>query len=168
MLCAGSRPISFPLHHFHKEDPHENDYANRDRLSEFGIVPAHRRVARGLGYRMLCDVTAKGKVILEKCLGIPDLHLPANWNQGSEKEPHVGSILLAPELLVPIAVFALLENGCKEVWKVENQGVHGIQFSDPPDTAESLKKWLGVENLRQHYRGTAGDRNMHLMSGRVQ
>jgi hypothetical protein len=70
---------------------------------------------------------------------------------------------------VPIAVFALLENGCKEVWKVENQGVHGIQFSDPLDTAESLKKWLGTESLRRlAYRGTASDRNVHLMSGRVQ
>ena len=98
-----------------------------------------------------------------------DLHLPESWNQGSPAEPHVGSIMLAPELLVPIAVFALLENGCKEVWKVENQGVHGIQPGDPPDTAESLKKWLGVENLRRlAYRGTAGDRNVHLMSGRVQ
>src|ERR1019366_9556663 len=94
---------------------------------------------------------------------------PPNWNTGSEAEPHVGSIMLAPELLVPIAVFALLENGCKEVWKVENQGVHGIQFSDPPDTAESLKKWLGVESLGLlPYRGTAGDLNLHVMSGRVQ
>lgn len=118
---------------------------------------------------MLCDVTAKGKIILEKCLGIPDLKLPPNWNTGSEAEPHVGSIMLAPELLVPIAVFALLENGCKEVWKVADQGVHGIQHSDPPDTAESLKKWLGTESLRRlAYRGTASDRNVHLMSGRVQ
>ena len=138
-----------------------------DHLSEFGIVPLTGESC-GLGYRMLCDVTAKGKTILEKCLGIPDLHLPESWNQGSQAEPHVGSVLLAPELLVPIAVFALLENGCKEVWKVENQGVHGIQFSDPPDTAESLKKWLGAERLRRlAYRGTASDRNVHVMSGRV-
>lgn len=68
-----------------------------------------------------------------------------------------------------VASFRQLESGCKEVWKAGDQGVHGIQFSDPPDTAESLKKWLGVENLRRlAYRGTAGDRNVHLMSGRVQ
>ena len=98
-----------------------------DHLSEFGIIPLTGESC-GLGYRILCDVTAKGKIILEKCLGIPDLRLPPNWNTGSEAEPHVGSIMLAPELLVPIAVFALLENGCKEVWKVENQGV---QAGDP-------------------------------------
>jgi hypothetical protein len=142
--------------------------ARWDHLTEFGIVPLTGESC-GLGYRILCDVTAKGKNILEKCLGISELQLPANWNTGGEAEPHVGSIMLAPELLVPIAVFALLENGCKEVWKVENQGVHGIQPSDPPDTAESLKKWLGVECLRRlAYRGTAKDRNVHLMSGRVQ
>ena len=71
-----------------------------DHLSEFGIVPLTGESC-GLGYRMLCDVTAKGKTVLEKCFGIPDLRLPDNWNQGSEAEPHVGSIMLAPELLVP-------------------------------------------------------------------
>jgi hypothetical protein len=139
-----------------------------DHLSEFGNVPLTGESC-GLGYRMLCDVTAKGKTILEKCFGIPDLRLPDHWNTGSAAEPHVGSIMLAPELLVPIAVLALLESGCKEVWKVGDQGVHGIQFSDPADTAESLKKWLGVDNLRRlAYRGAAGDHNVHLMSGRVQ
>ncbi len=139
-----------------------------DHLSEFGIVPLTGESC-GLGYRMLCDVTAKGKAILEKCLGVSELRLSDNWNQGSEAEPHVGSIMLAPELLVPIAVFALLDSGCKEVWKAGDQGVHGIQVNDPPDTAESLKKCLGVESLRRlAYRGTAGDRNVHLMSGRVQ
>jgi hypothetical protein len=141
--------------------------ARWDNLNEFGIIPLTGESC-GLGYRILCDVTARGKAILEKCLGIPDLKLPPSWNH-SEAEPHIGSIMLAPELLVPIAVFALLENGCKEVWKVENQGVHGIQHGDPPDTPESLKKWLGVEHLRRlAYRGTSGDRNIHLMSGRVQ
>ena len=139
-----------------------------DHLTEFGIIPLTGESC-GLGYRILCDVTAKGIAILEKCLAVDGLKLPPNWNQGSPAEPHVGSIMLAPELLVPIAVFALLENGCKEVWKVENQGVHGIQFGDPPDTAESLKKWLGVESLRRlAYRGTASDRNVHVMSGRVE
>src|SRR4029077_15887490 len=78
-----------------------------DHLSEFGIIPLTGESC-GLGYRMLCDVTVKGKIILEKCLGIPALKPPPNGNTGSEAEPHVGSIMLAPELLVPLAVFALL------------------------------------------------------------
>ena len=53
-----------------------------DHLSEFGIVPLTGESC-GLGYRILCDVTAKGKNILEICHGIPDLNLPPSWNQGS-------------------------------------------------------------------------------------
>ena len=139
-----------------------------NHLSEFGIVPLTGESC-GLGYRILCDVTAKGKIILEKCFGIPELTLAPNWNTGSKADPHVGSIMLAPELLVPIAVFALLEDGCKEVWKVESAATFGIQPSDSPDAPESVKKWLGTRGLRRlAYRGTAGDRNVHVMSGRVQ
>lgn len=138
-----------------------------DDLTPFGIEPLTGE-ACGLMYRLLCDVTPKGKHILEKCLGIPGLTLPESWNRGSDKDPHLGSIMLAPEMLVPIAVFALLENGCKEVWKVRNDGCFGIEPDDPPDTVDSLKKWHGVEGMRRlAYQGTAGDRNTHLMSGRV-
>jgi hypothetical protein len=141
--------------------------ARWDHLSEYGIVFLTGESC-GLGYRVLCDVTAKGKNVLEKCFGIPNLNLPASWNGGSAQDPHVGSILLAPDCLIPLAVFALLENGCKEVWLVQNQGVHGIQAGDPADTALSLQKWLGTTNLRRlSYGGTARDRNVHLMSGRV-
>ena len=141
--------------------------ARWDHLGEFGIVPLTGESC-GLGYRMLCDVTARGKNVLEKCLGIPNLVLPPSWNQGSEQDPHVGSIMLAPEFLVPIGAFALLENGCKEVWLVQHQGVHGIQSADPKDTVESIRKWVGTDNLRRlAYHGTARDRNVHLMSGRV-
>lgn len=141
--------------------------ARWDHLAEHGIVFLTGESC-GLGYRVLCDVTARGKKLLEKCFGVPDLNLPASWNAGSAQSPHVGSILLAPECLIPLGVFALLEDGCKEVWLVPNQGVHGIQTEDPADTAVSLQKWLGTANLRRlSYRGTARDRNVHLMSGRV-
>lgn len=141
--------------------------ARWDHLSEFGIVPLTGESC-GLAYRILCDVTAKGKNVLEKCLGVPNLNLPPSWNRGSDQDPHVGSILLAAEFMIPVGVFALLENGCKEVWVVQHQGVHGIQAADPADTVDALKNWLGAENLRRlAYHGTARDRNLHVMSGRV-
>ena len=71
-----------------------------DHLSEFGIVPLTGESC-GLGYRMLCDVTAKGKTSWKNASAFRTCNLPDNWNQGSEAEPHVGSIMLAPELLVP-------------------------------------------------------------------
>ena len=41
-----------------------------DHLSEFGIIPLTGESC-GLGYRMLCDVTVKGKIILKKASASP-------------------------------------------------------------------------------------------------
>ena len=79
--------------------------------------------ACGLSYRLLCDVTEQGRKILAKCLGIPNLNLAENWNRGRAEDPHVGSIMLTHEMLTPLAVFALLESGCKEVYLVNNSVV---------------------------------------------
>ena len=124
--------------------------------------------ACGLSYRLLCDVTEQGRKILAKCLGIPNLNLAENWNRGRAEDPHVGSIMLTHEMLTPLAVFALLESGCKEVYLVNNSVV-GVEHSDPPDLIETVKRVAGVEYARRlAYRGTAGDRNVHVMSGRVE
>jgi hypothetical protein len=123
--------------------------------------------ACGLSYRLLCDVTERGRKTIEKCLGLTNLVLPESWNRGSTEDPHVGSIMLTREMLEPLAVFALLEAGCKEVYVVKNSVV-GIESSDPPTAIEDVKRWSGVEYARRYaYRGTAGDRNVHVMSGRV-
>lgn len=123
----------------------------------------------GLGYRLLCDVTATGKRVLEKALGIKELILFPNWNQGSSHDPHIGSVMLVPELLVPIGVFALLEHGCTEVWRVQDHGLLGIEPHDTPEVVEEYKRGIGAAGIRHFaYRGTAGDRNVHVMSGRIQ
>ena len=103
-----------------------------DDLRPYGIV-ALTGESCGLSYRILCDVTATGKSVLEKMLGITELVLSENWNRGTEEDPHVGSIMLAPEMLTTVAVFALLEHGCIEAWRIENRGVVGIQPIDSPD-----------------------------------
>jgi hypothetical protein len=138
-----------------------------NNLEPFGIVPLTGE-ACGLGYRLLCDVTASGKRALEKCFGAPHLNLPESWNRGSEKDPHVGCIMLAYEMLQPIAVFALLESGCKEVYLVKDS-VYGVEASDAPSAIDDVKRWSNVEYARRlAYQGTAGDRNVHVMSGRVE
>ncbi|MFO0887906.1 MAG: hypothetical protein U0790_02045 [Isosphaeraceae bacterium] len=124
--------------------------------------------ACGLGYRLLCDMTAQGKKIIERCLGLKDLGPAEGWNRGRPGDPHVGSIMLTHEMLTPLAVFALLESGCKEVYLVKNSVV-GIEASDPADTLEPMKRVAGVEYARRFaYRGTAGHRNVHVMTGRVE
>ena len=135
-------------------------------LEPFGIVPLTGE-ACGLMYRILFDVTEKGRTIVAKCFGIPNVTLPEPWNLGSPDNPHVGSILLTREMLQPLAVFALLESGFKEVYVVKDS-VHGFEATDAPDLIEDVKRWSRVDHARRlAYGGTAGDRNIHVMSGRV-
>ena len=138
-----------------------------DDLSQFGILPLTGE-ACGLMYRILCDVTARGKRVLEKALGIPDLNLPESWNAGSEENPHIGSVMLARDVLPFIGVFALLEAGCPEVWLTKSGGLVGIERGDSPEEVECFKQFHAEDLARRFaYAGTAGDRNRHMMSGRV-
>ena len=125
--------------------------------------------ACGLMYRYLCDVTERGRKILERWLSVPELRLSEAWNRGEVSDPHVGSILLAPEMLSGIAVFALLESGCTECWMYKNGSVVGVELTDTPERIE-LARRMCPEGLARRfaYRGTAGDRNVHVISGRVQ
>lgn len=122
--------------------------------------------ACGLNYRILFDATEQGQKVLAKCFGIPNLVLAEPWNRGTDQNPHVGSIMLSREMLVPIGIFALLESGCSEVW-LDGDRLFGIEPADSPDYLDMVKK--AHPTLRRFaYRGTAGDRNLHTMSGRVQ
>jgi hypothetical protein len=125
--------------------------------------------ACGLSYRILCDVTARGKAILERALGVKELRLPESWNRGPEGDPHVGSILLAPDLLPMLAIFALLESGCPEVWRTSEGAVFGFEPGDDPGRREAvLRVWSDRLVRRYAYAGTAGDRNVHVMSERIE
>lgn len=139
---------------------------NWQGLTPYGVEPLTGE-ACGLMYRILCDVTAKGREVLGKCLGVPGINLPPAWNRGSAEDPHVGCFMAAPELFVPLAVFALLEAGHKEVYLMKDGAVLG--FKDEP-TAEDLRVVQIVHGgfaRGFRYGGTAGDRNVHEMSGRV-
>jgi hypothetical protein len=139
-----------------------------DDLSPYGILPLTGE-ACGLMYRILCDVTARGKKTLEKALAVSELRLEENWNHGSDADPHVGSVMLAREVLPFVGVFALLEDGCVEVWLTKGNGLVGIEGTDKDQDVERFKRFHADDLVRRFaYAGTAGDRNQHLMSGRVQ
>ncbi len=139
-----------------------------DDLTRYGVVPLTGE-ACGLMYRILCDVTARGKGILEKALGAIELRLPESWNRGSDDNPHVGSVMLAREVLPFVGIFALLESGCPEVWLTKTGGLIGIEPADPSEEVERFKRFHADDLVRRFaYSGTAGDRNQHMMSGRVQ
>lgn len=139
-----------------------------DDLRPFGFEPLTGE-ACGLMWRILFDVTERGRKIIGKCFGVPNITLAEPWNRGTDDEPHVGSIMLTPESLVPLAVFALLEDGCPEVYYVIGGGVVGVERGDPPGTAGEVHQVYGAKHVRRFiYGGTAGDRNVHVMSGRVE
>jgi homoaconitase/3-isopropylmalate dehydratase large subunit len=73
--------------------------------------------------------------------------------------------MLTHEMLVPLAVFALLESGCREVWVTDRAAI-GIEQHDPEEQVERLKQ---VHKLQRRfaYHGQFQDRNQHQMSGRV-
>jgi len=109
-----------------------------DDLSRDGILPLTGE-ACGLSYRILCDATARGKRLLEKALSVVEIRLHENWNHGTDSDPHVGSIMLGPELLSVLGVFALLEDGWTKHWEIAQRNSSpkdgsGIQ-SDPDLTA---------------------------------
>jgi hypothetical protein len=135
-------------------------------LTPFGIEPLTGE-ACGLGYRLLCDVTEPGRRLLAKLFGTPDFTLAPPWNRGAPEHPHIGSILLTQEMVLPIDVFALLENGCSEVF-LRDRSVVGLQPDEQPAATEQWRQHQ-AERLgrRLAYRGTAGDRNVHVISGRV-
>lgn len=125
--------------------------------------------ACGLGYRYLCDVTEKGRKILAKAFGIPNFALAEAWNRGTKEEPHIGSIMLSHSMLSPIGIFALLESGCTEVWLYKNGSLLGIEPDDPPEMIERWDKMVPEALARKlRYGGTAGSRNQHVMSGRIE
>ena len=138
-----------------------------DDLTVHGVIPLTGE-ACGLSYRILCDVTTRGRKTLEKALGVSGLGLHENWNRGTDDDPHVGSVMLAPDLLPFIGVFALLEASCREVWLTKDRAVIGIETDDSPDRVEAFQR-IHADGLvrRFAYAGTAGDRNQHMMSGRV-
>lgn len=76
-----------------------------------------------------------------------------------------GEALLSREMMVPLAVFALLESGCTEVLCLPRRAI-GIEPTDSAELAAALKDRHEPDRVLR-YSGTAGDRNVHLMSGRV-
>ena len=143
-------------------------------LGQYGIV-ALTREADNLNYRVLCDVTQKGKELLEKVLGIKELQLHDNWNNGSDDDPHIGSILLSHNMIVDIAVIALLDSGHHTVYHIEEQMTNyiinyvvGISESDKREEYD-IKEYHNEKIVRKYsYKNTNHcDRNNHLMSGRT-
>lgn len=131
-------------------------------LESYGINPLTAE-ACSLAMRILCDLTAGGQAIVERCLGAEIRS--NNWNSGSKDDPNVASVMLVPEMLQPLAVFALLESGCREVWVAE-RAAFGVEPDDTEEQVETMKR-CHRPTRRFAYSGPFKDRNQHQIGGRV-
>lgn len=132
--------------------------------------------ACGLGMRLLYDVNELGRLRLAKALGIPPerLKLAESWNG---KAFNAGSVLLTGDLACTVAIFSMLDIGCAEVWQPyakdgkltwELFGLTSDELLEAQDPANRWGSGAANEHRRWRYAGTAGDRNIHVMSGRIQ
>jgi hypothetical protein len=132
-------------------------------LDEFGIDLLTGESC-GYMFRYLCDVTARGKRIIEKCLDC-ELKLHENWNRGSPSDPHIGSVMLSPQFFAPLAAFALLDDGFAEVWILKSGTVVGIEKDEDP---ERSKFWrTAYEGHIDRILRNVAPRHTHQMSGRT-
>lgn len=140
--------------------------SNWQHLEPFGI-DCLTAEACGVGYRLLCDLSAKGRKTLLRALGIPDISLCAPWNRGRDNDPSIGSIMLGPVMFEFLAAFALLEDGAKEVWTFKNGTVTGIYADDDPDQLTAMQEFTKNEVCRK-LRASGSDRHRHQFSGRTE
>jgi hypothetical protein len=133
-------------------------------LEAFGIDPLTGE-SDTHSYRILCDVTANGKRIIERTLAV-ELTLSENWNAGFKNDPHIGSFLLPLEFVPSIGVFALLgDPQISTVWLLKGGSVVGFGVEDV-ELKEALEKHY-EGNIRHVFYPRPSDRHVHQMTGRT-
>lgn len=147
-------------------------------LEKYGIVPLTGESC-GIGRRILCDVTKRGRQLIIDTLGLPDdCQFRESWNRGDDACPHVGSIMLSHCMVREIAVFALI--GKYDNVIVTDRSVFGtVRKLQQIETADGWQwqieyhnRWcdwpMSYGTIEATYRGTSNLRNQHGMSGRVE
>ena len=159
-------------------------------LEEYGI-DALTGESCGYAMRLLCDVTASGKAILESFFGGNVTIEPgSNWNSGSANDPHVGSILLPRSILVDLGAFCLLHRVPEDsmVVCVMDHVADGTGYAaryaradiehmrelwqrdDDKPFEQLFERWARVRVRRWYKRPSESvvGRNRHAMSGRTE
>ena len=133
-------------------------------LEDYGIIPLTGE-SDAHSYRILCDVTKRGKAVIDRVLGV-NVTFAENWNAGRTGDPHIGSFLFPFECLPPIAIFCFLQDTTiSEVWLLKDGTVLGFSVEDI-EHKEALQAHYDGQ-LRKVFYPMPSDRNVHQMSGRV-
>lgn len=113
-------------------------------LEAYGII-ALTGEADNLGFRLLCDLTKAGEHLVRITYGLAhEGGFNESWNQGSEKDPHISSVMLDVLGSVrTLAIMALTQiDKCHTVLITENV-VYGLETGDEYVQAE----WKRDEEL---------------------
>ena len=134
-----------------------------DDLRDFGIEPLTGE-ACGLAMRLLCDVTERGKAIIESFFGSRVAIEPdSNWNNGSKDDPHVGSVMLPRSIAEDLFAFVLCHSTRDQAVARMEDGTVIAWTGDLPD-------WRRERVSRYFRRSTMpgnGTRNTHMATGRI-
>jgi hypothetical protein len=140
-------------------------------LRQFGIEFLTGE-ACNVGKRLLCDVTEQGRRNLCSVFGLPsDCRFQESWNSGSDKDPHVGSIMIPYSMFSFLAAMLLLQQKtCFAAAATANGRIYGFETRD-----EYHQFFVGREDskgceiyVRQGDQPAVGLSNVHQFSGRAQ
>jgi hypothetical protein len=143
------------------------------------------------GLRVLCDVTERGKGLIEAFLGNRvEVIRDKSWNHGNDDDPNIGTVMLTRGMLRDLGAFILLYTRLpgEMVVMVESQYGEYPAIFDAEHVAriradlreygkdgEGKSFWDYIKTiyhvsryLAKPEQAVGGDRNQHQMSGRLQ
>ncbi|MGA2258279.1 MAG: hypothetical protein ABSG53_26735 [Thermoguttaceae bacterium] len=148
--------------------------------------------ADNLGFRVLCDLTAKGRELVAETYSLFSTGFRENWNNGSRRDPHVASVMLAEHDWRSIAIVGFALEGLTTI--LTDRGLFALEEGEEFKQAEytwdkasddaklvaeaqifrggTWMKWPAFYGKPQRvFRGNpghphVGTRNTHSMSGR--
>jgi len=100
-----------------------------------------------LSYRILCDVTTTGKKIIEKALDVANLKLREKLESRQPDDPHVGCVMLAPELLPFPRGFCPVGTRLLRGLADKDPASRRIETDDVPGRTDALHRYCG-ENCK--------------------
>lgn len=119
-----------------------------NELGPYGVRPRNT-AACALGYRVVCDLTAKGRWLLATAFGLPaGAAASPEWYGLGPCPGEVGTALLPPEASTCLAIFALLDDGCREAWLLDDGTVRGVEPGDDPRSLGRAQAALGPRLIR--------------------
>lgn len=139
-------------------------------LTQYGVAVLTGEADR-LGQRMLCDLSERGRDLVARFLGCPELDCFAlPWNSSVGEVPAVSSVMLGRAALQELMLFAMTTDAAHAAVVRHPDGtLVGLGADDPYlERYRQLAAGMGYTiytTLRSL--NSQADRNMHVMTGRT-